>query len=287
MRLPIFHLDAFTTRPFAGNPAAVVPLERWLDDDLLLAVAAENALSETAFLVREAPGSASDARPAWAIRWFTTTVEVDLCGHATLAAGHVVLTRLQPGDEVTFQSRCAGPLAVRKEGAEREPDASVVGARYVLDFPARPAVPCEPTAALVAALGRRPVECLRGFDLVAVLRDEDEVRALAPDLSIVRTLDAEGLVVTAPGRAVDFVSRYFAPQAGLDEDPVTAAAHCALVPYWAARLGKAELEARQVSRRGGELRCQLRGTRVLLTGGVVPYLEGTIEVPGSFRSPRA
>jgi predicted PhzF superfamily epimerase YddE/YHI9 len=265
MRLPIFQLDAFTSRVFSGNPAAVCPLPRWLDDATMLAIAAENALSETAFLVHDASG--------WAIRWFTPAVEVDLCGHATLAAGHVVLSRLEPGaTEVRFRS-ASGMLAVRRDGA-----------RLALDFPSRPAAPCPPPEPLLRALrGRAPKECLAARDVVAVLGSEDEVVALAPDLAAVRELDALGLIVTAPGRDCDFVSRYFAPQAGVDEDPVTGSAHCTLAPLWAGRLGKTVMEARQVSRRGGELHVELLGDRVIIAGHVAPYLEGEIEVP----APRA
>ena len=261
MRLPIFQLDAFTSRVFSGNPAAVCPLERWLDDATMLAIAAENALSETAFVLRDGEG--------WAIRWFTPAVEVDLCGHATLAAGHVVLTRLAPDlDEVRFRS-ASGPLGVRRDGT-----------RLALYFPSRPPVPCEPPAALLRALrGRSPVECLRSRDVVAVLGSEDEVVALRPDLAAVAELDALGLIVTAASRSCDFVSRYFAPQAGISEDPVTGSAHSTLTPLWAARLGRTTLEARQVSARGGELHVELRGDRVIIAGNVAPYLEGEIEVP--------
>ena len=261
MRLRLFHVDAFAPRPFTGNPAAVVPLDGWLPDATLQAIATENNLSETAFVVREPTG--------WAIRWYTPTVEVDLCGHATLAAGHVVLSHLDPAaSEVTFATREAGPLTVRRQGD-----------LLALDLPAYPPERCPPPAALLRALGGlAPVECLFARDYLAVLASEADVRTLRPSLAAVAALDAQGLVVTAPGNEDDFVSRCFAPQAGLDEDPVTGSAHCALVPYWAARLGKTSLRARQLSRRGGELACELRGDRVSLAGRVRPYLEGTIEL---------
>ncbi len=256
-------MDAFASRPFAGNPAAVCPLARWLPDATLQAIAEENALSETAFLVCEAEG--------WAIRWFTPAVEVDLCGHATLASGFVVLTHLDPGtDAVTFASG-SGPLLVER-----------VGERFALTLPRRPAVPRAPTELLLRALGSAPAEALHGRDWMAVLRTEEEVRALAPDLAAVAALDAQGLIVTAPGAAgsgADLVSRYFAPQAGIDEDPVTGSAHCALVPYWSARLGKTSLLARQLSRRGGELACEDLGDAVRVVGAVAPYLRGTITLP--------
>jgi predicted PhzF superfamily epimerase YddE/YHI9 len=263
MRIPIFQLDAFASRVFSGNPAAVCPLPGWLDDATMLAIAAENALSETAFVVRDAAG--------WAIRWFTPTLEVDLCGHATLAAGHVVLTALDPAaSEVRFRSR-SGVLAVRRDGE-----------RLALDFPSRPAAPVEPPPALPRALRGATLDaCLAARDVIAVLGSEDEVAALSPDLAAVRELDAQGLIVTARGRSCDFVSRYFAPRAGIDEDPVTGSAHCTLAPLWASRLGKTVFEARQVSRRGGELHVELRGDRVIIAGRVAPYLEGHIEVPGS------
>lgn len=264
MKLRLFHVDAFAPRPFTGNPAAVVPLDGWLDDATLHAIAAENNLAETAFLVRGGGG--------WEIRWRTPTVEVDLCGHATLAAGYVVLTHLEPSaQEVTFATREAGPLTVRR-GADGE---------LRLDLPSRPPERCPAPPALLRALGGlSPEACLFARDYVAVLASEADVRALCPRLPHVCELDAQGLIVTAPGNEADFVSRYFAPQVGIDEDPVTGSAHCALVPYWAARLGRTELRARQLSARGGELGCELRGDRVSLGGRVQPYLEGWIEVSG-------
>ncbi|WP_242343746.1 PhzF family phenazine biosynthesis protein [Anaeromyxobacter terrae] len=262
MRIPIWQVDAFADRVFAGNPAAVCALDAWLPDETLRAIAAENALSETAFLVREGDG--------YAIRWFTPEVEVDLCGHATLAAGFVVLARLEPGRAaVTFRSR-SGPLGVAL---------GEVG-RLVMTLPRRPAVPIEPPELLLRALGRRPLATLRARDLVAVLESEDAVRAATPELAAVAALDAEGLAITAPGsRGADFVSRYFAPQAGLPEDPVTGSAHCTLAPYWAARLGRCRLLAHQVSRRGGVLECEVRDDAVVLAGRVAPYLAGELELP--------
>jgi predicted PhzF superfamily epimerase YddE/YHI9 len=237
-------------------------LPRWPADEVLQAVAAENNLSETAFLLRRADGD-------YDIRWLTPEVEVDLCGHATLASGWVVLERLEPGrDRVAFHTREAGRLQVARDGG-----------RLTLDLPARPAAPAAPPPALAAALGGPPPECWKSRDYLVPLPSEAEVRALRPDLDAVASLDALGLIVTAPGRGCDFVSRYFAPQAGVGEDPVTGSAHSTLAPFWAARLGKRELAARQVSRRGGELWCTLRGDRVLLAGEVAPYLEGLAEIP--------
>lgn len=261
MRVPIFQLDAFTDRRFAGNPAAVVLLEDFPDDALLQAVAAENNLAETAFLVPDGDGGR--------LRWFTPTVEVPLCGHATLAAGAVVLERLRPDlDEVVFAT-ASGPLTVARAGAG-----------YRIDLPARTvtAVPTPPE--LTAALGIAPVgTAVDGDNYLALLASADDVRRLAPDLGAVARLDRSGVVVTAAGDGpYDLVSRYFAPAKGIGEDPVTGGAHCALVPFWAARTGRVELRAFQASARGGELDCRLVGDRVHLSGGCVPYLEGHVEI---------
>jgi PhzF family phenazine biosynthesis protein len=261
MRVPIWQVDAFTDRVFGGNPAAVCPLDAWLPDETLGAIAAENNLSETAFLVKDGDD--------WAIRWFTPTVEVELCGHATLASAHVVFRHLEPWREaVTFRSQ-SGPLPVARGEA----------GLLVMTFPRRPATAVETPALVVQALGKTPRETWRARDHVAVLETEEEVRALAPDLRAVSALPGHGLVVTAPGRDVDFVSRYFAPQAGIPEDPVTGSAHCTLVPYWAARLAKRRLVAEQVSRRGGRLECEDRDDAVVIAGRAAEYLAGAIAVP--------
>ncbi|HET6439424.1 MAG TPA: PhzF family phenazine biosynthesis protein [Anaeromyxobacter sp.] len=262
MRIPLWQIDAFTDRVFSGNPAAVCLLERWLPDEALAAIAAENNLSETAFLVKE-PGG-------FRIRWFTPAYEVELCGHATLASAHLVLTRLLPGaGEVVFQS-LSGPLRVER----RE------GGLLSMTFPRSPPRPCPAPEALLRALGRPPSECHVARDLLAVLSSEVEVRTLEPDLAAVKELPGHGLLVTArastPG--LDFVSRYFAPKAGIPEDPVTGSAHCVLVPFWAERLGKTRLEAAQVSRRGGRLSCEDRKDAVVISGRAADYLEGQIEI---------
>jgi PhzF family phenazine biosynthesis protein len=261
MKLRLFQVDAFASRVFAGNPAAVVPLERWLDDRTLQAIATENNLSETAFIVGE--------KGDYHIRWLTPTDEVDLCGHATLASAWVVFHELERGrTEVSFRSQ-SGPLRV-----------TAGGDRLALDFPSRPPEPADATLeALARALGARPQAALSSRDAMAVYASEAEVRALAPDLAAVAALDRLGAIATAPGRDCDFVSRFFAPSMGIPEDPVTGSAHCTLVPYWAKRLGKTRLFARQVSARGGELWCEDRGDRVSIAGHCVKYLEGTIEVP--------
>ena len=258
-QIRLFHVDAFASAVFSGNPAAVCPLDRWLEEATMQAVAAENNLSETAFVVRD--------RDGWKIRWFTPTCEVDLCGHATLASGWVVFNRLDPGSaSVTFSSR-SGPLTVTRDGD-----------LLALDFPARPPEPCAAPPGLVEGLGLAPRDVLRARDLMAVYDREEDVRALAPDFARLAALDSLGVIVTAPGRDVDFVSRFFAPGHGVPEDPVTGSSHCTLIPYWAKRLGRTELRARQVSRRGGELTCALRGDRVRIAGRVVPYLEGMIAI---------
>jgi PhzF family phenazine biosynthesis protein len=259
MRLPIFQVDAFTSRVFAGNPAAVVPLAAWLPDLTLQAIAAENNLSETAFLV----GGAGE----YEIRWMTPLAEVDLCGHATLASAFVILTRIEPErTAVRFTSR-SGPLPVDRQGE-----------LLVLDFPARPPRPAAPPAGLAEALGRAPQSVLESRDLLAVYESEDEVRALRPDMARLEATGVHAVIATARGREADFVSRFFAPRLGVPEDPVTGSAHCTLVPYWADRLGRESLRALQVSARGGELLCERRGGRVRIAGRAVLYLEGSIEV---------
>ncbi len=262
MKLRLFQIDAFASRVFAGNPAAVVPLDTWIDDATLQGIATENNLAETAFLVG-GPGE-------YEIRWMTPAAEVDLCGHATLASAWVVFNVLEPGrTEVVFRSR-SGPLGVVAEGD-----------RLALDFPSRPPLPStERTGSLGDALGLTPFEALSSRDLMAVYEREEDVRELAPDMRKVAAFDVTGVIATAPGRDYDFVSRFFAPAFGIPEDPVTGSAHCTLVPYWAKRLGKTTLRARQISPRGGELFCELRGDRVAIAGRAVKYLEGEIEVPG-------
>jgi PhzF family phenazine biosynthesis protein len=261
MKLRLYQVDAFASRLFSGNPAAVVPLERWLDDPTLQAIAAENNLSETAFLV--------GGEGSYHIRWMTPEEEVDLCGHATLASAWVVFNEIEKGrTEVLFRSP-SGPLPVTAEDG-----------RLALDFPARPPAPAdESLPALAEALGARPLAALGSRDFLAVYEREDEVRALEPDMAKVAALDRMAVIATAPGRDCDFVSRFFVPSLGIPEDPVTGSAHCTLVPYWSKRLGKTSLFARQVSARGGELWCEDRGDRVTIAGRCVKYLEGTVELP--------
>jgi PhzF family phenazine biosynthesis protein len=261
MQIPIYQIDAFADRPFAGNPAAVCPLDAWLPDVVLQAIALENNLSETAFLVPLAGGG-------YHLRWFTPTVEVPLCGHATLASAHLLLNRLgAAGDSVAFETR-SGRLEVRRDGG-----------RLAMDLPADPPRPVAAPEGLAAALGTAPREVLKGRYWLARLSDEAAVRICRPDIGAVTRLDPGNLIVTAPGKDVDFVSRFFAPAAGVPEDPVTGSAHCLLTPYWAARLGKTRLTARQLSARGGDLVCELKGERVVLSGACAFYMEGRIELP--------
>ena len=259
MKLPIFQIDAFAEAPFQGNPAAVCPLDEWLPDDVLQCIAAENNLAETAFYVRR--------DGYYDLRWFTPTKEVDLCGHATLAAAHVLFAVGDlTGSRLTFQSR-SGPLYVFGEDDF-----------LTLDFPAQVGVPCEVPAGMVEALGARPSACYRAMDYMAIFESEAEIIAMTPDFRRLTALDLRGVIVTAPGKTSDFVSRFFAPNFGIDEDPVTGSAHCTLAPYWAARLNKSLMNARQLSKRRGTLRCRVEGERVFISGQTVAYLEGTIQI---------
>jgi PhzF family phenazine biosynthesis protein len=255
MQIPIYQVDAFTSQLFGGNPAAVCPLEDWLPDETMQAIAAENNLAETAFIVPRAG--------EFAIRWFTPAIEVSLCGHATLAAAHVVFEFIDPQRErVSFESQ-SGALHVTKRADVLE-----------LDFPAEVPVARPAAPALAAALAAEPVAVLHGRYPMAVFASEADVRAIEPDFQALS--EFRWVLVTAPGDDVDFVSRFFAPGAGIPEDPVTGSAHCMLIPYWAERLGKTELSARQVSKRGGELTCALRGERVTIAGTARTFLEGHI-----------
>ena len=259
MKLPLYQVDAFTNRLFGGNPAAVVLLESWLPDDVLAAIAAENNLAETAYVI---PGPG-----AMPLRWFTPKVEVDLCGHATLASADVLFRHRFPGQErLAFETRSGKLTVARRDGL------------LSMDFPSRPGRPVAVTEDLAAALGRRPREAYLARDLMAVFDAESDVRAIEPDLQRLWAIDAFAVIITAPGAEVDFVSRFFSPRAGIPEDPVTGSAHCTLIPYWAQRLDKTELTARQLSRRGGELYCALRGERVDIAGRAVEYLKGEITV---------
>ncbi len=262
MRLKQYQIDAFTTRLFQGNPAAVCPLERWLPDNLLKAVAAENNLSETAFFVPQGKG--------FHLRWFTPVAEVDLCGHATLAAAFVLFDIFgYPQQTLTFYTR-SGELRVKKgEGY------------FEMDFPAQPLQSCSAPPALIKGLGKEPLEVLCGEDYVAVFKTEADIRALVPNPLELEKLALRGVAVTSKGDTADFVSRFFAPKSGISEDPVTGSAHCALAPYWQGKLGKSRFVARQLSQRGGEVGCTVEGERVFLRSSAVKFMQGEIFIPAS------
>lgn len=265
MEAEIFHVDAFATRVFAGNPAAVVRLTSFPDDALLQAVARENNLPVTAFLVAE--------KTDWHLRWFTRAGELPLCGHGTIASAWVVSNRLDPGrSEMVFHTN-AGPLGVRRADE-----------RYAMDFPSRPPRPVAPLPSVAAAIGETPVELHHdGFNYMAVLDSAASVRRLKADVAAIERLQGtRGLIVTAAGDdGYDCVSRYFTPQQGVPEDAVTGSAHCALTPFWCARLGKQEIRAFQASPRGGEMICRIKGDRVELEGACAFYLEGTCRLSSS------
>jgi len=258
--LALYHIDAFADSVFRGNPAAVVPLECWLSDGVMQKIAAENNLSETAFFV--AVGGARRYR----LRWFTPKAEVKLCGHATLATAWLIFDRLAPkADRVDFET-LSGTLTVVRDGG-----------LLVMDFPALPGKTCPPPEKLVEGLRRQPRDVLIADKYVAVFDEAPEIAAVTPDFVALERL-GRGVAITAPGENCDCVSRYFAPHVGIPEDPVTGSVHCTIVPYWAARLGKRRIHARQASARGGELLCELAGDRVRLGGRAVLYLEGRITV---------
>ncbi|MDF7776182.1 PhzF family phenazine biosynthesis protein [Sphingomonas sp. AOB5] len=263
MKLPFVQIDAFADRPFTGNQAAVMPLDAWLDDAVLQAIAEENNLAETAFIIPDASGAAD-----YELRWFTPAVEVALCGHATLASGHYVLTGDPALERVTFRTRKAGILEVTREGDG-----------YAMALPAYPPEPTE-VPGLLAALGVTSGEVLRhanGYDLV-VLDNAEAVLALQPDFKALAAIGDTLNIVTAPGSETDVVSRVFAPAAGIDEDPVTGSAHSVLTPYWAARLGRERFTAFQASKRGGHVGCELAGDRVVLRGKCVTVIEGSFSL---------
>ena len=262
MTIPYYEVLTFTNRLLGGNPAGVCILSEWLPDGLMQNIAAENNLPETAFIIE---------RPHhYDLRWMTPTVEVDLCGHATVASAHIIFNSLgRRRDTVGFQSR-SGELTVDR-----------VDDRLVLDFPSQPARPCQPPPLLAKALGAQPAEIFKGGDYLAVFERQKDIAALTPDFTELATLGTRGVIVTAPGDDCDFVSRFFAPGVGIPEDPVTGSTHCALIPYWSKRLGKTSLHARQISLRGGELFCEDRGARVGIGGMALTYVEGTLNVPDS------
>jgi predicted PhzF superfamily epimerase YddE/YHI9 len=262
MRIPYYQINAFSSRAFGGNPAGVCLLDEWLPDVLMQQIARENDLAETAFVLKRTKDETH------ALRWFTPAIEIDLCGHATLATGFVLFSELgHAGDTISFATK-SGILKAARRGDIVE-----------LDFPSRPAIPCATPATLVRGFGCTPREVLKARDYMAVYETEEAVAALKPDMDELAKLDCLGIIATAPGKDCDFVSRFFAPRAGIPEDPVTGSSHCTLIPYWARRLGKSELHARQLSERGGELFVRDCGNRVAMGGHCAVYLRGELEVP--------
>jgi PhzF family phenazine biosynthesis protein len=259
MSIPLYIVDAFTDKPFSGNPAAVCPLNEWLDDSLLQSIAAENNLSETAFFVLKGDG--------YHLRWFTPVVEVPLCGHATLASAYVLFNHLGfAREEIVFET-VGGELRVRRKDD-----------LLLMNFPARDPQPVEAPEQLIQGLGLAPVEvCQSEETYLVVYENENIIQAVKPDFPVLEQLDNPDIIITAQGKTSDFVSRFFAPKVGVPEDPVTGSAHCTLIPYWAQKLNKNSLRAQQVSKRGGELFCENLGDRVQIGGKAVTYAVGEIK----------
>ncbi|MDH5613229.1 MAG: PhzF family phenazine biosynthesis protein [Gammaproteobacteria bacterium] len=259
MKLPIYQIDAFAEKTFEGNPAAVIPLHQWLDDDVMQAIAAENNLAETAFFVPVNDG--------FHIRWFTPDKEVKLCGHATLASAFVLFNLLAFDEETIKFDSLSGPLFVTQNGHF-----------LTLDFPSQVPQPCDLPEDLVKGLGKRPVECLSNEDFILVFENDSDVASIIPNHEHLKKVALRGVIVTAPSKDYDFVARVFAPKYGIAEDPVTGSAYTQLMPYWSKRLGMSKLKARQISLRGGNVFCELKTDRVLISGSAVKYLEGMIEI---------
>ncbi|QHD04927.1 PhzF family phenazine biosynthesis protein [Pseudomonas sp. R76] len=257
MKLDIYQVDAFSQQPFGGNPAAVCPLTEWLPDEQLQNIAAENNLSETAYFVPRGD--------FYELRWFTPEVEVDLCGHATLAAAWVLIHQLADAPEVLRFATRSGELRVTRNGDE-----------LAMDFPAKQPQPCEPPSGLLNALGIEHAEVFAADDYIVLVDDEAQIAALTPDFARLKGLPKRGIAVTAKSTRLDFVSRWFGPNVGVNEDPVTGSAHTSLAPFWAERLGKSILTAEQGGKRRGQLRCELKGDRVIISGHAVLYLQGVI-----------
>ena len=256
-KLKLYQIDAFTQETFKGNPAAICPLETWLDDESMQNIAAENNLSETAFFVKEGEN--------FHLRWFTPLAEVDMCGHATLAAAFVIFTYLEhPEEEIRFDTR-SGLLKVRK-----------VENKFIMDFPLQKLEKCDVPSALIEAFDILPIACYKAMDYVLVFENEHDIIHACPDMQKLKELDLRGLIITAQSQKYDFVTRFFAPKYGIDEDPVTGSAFTQLVPYWSKVLKKEAFHAKQVSKRGGEVFCEIKGERVLLAGYAVSFFEGTI-----------
>lgn len=259
MRIPIYQVDAFTNKQFGGNPAAVCPLEQWIDDELMQKIAAENNLSETAFFVKK------DSE--YELRWFTPKGEIDLCGHATLGTSYIIFNYIDKNaSSVKFNTK-SGILEVSKDGN-----------LLTMIFPSREAEKCEAPEALIKGLGKTPVEVYKARDYMAVFEKEEDILNLQLNMEELKKLDSVGVIVTAKGNEVDFVSRFFAPKLGVNEDPVTGSSHCTLIPYWSKVLNKKELNDLQLSERKGKLYCADLGDKVRISGEVALYLEGNILV---------
>jgi len=259
MKLPIYQIDAFSNKVFGGNPAAVCPLDSWLSDDLLQNIARENNLSETSFFVEQ--------NGEFHIRWFTPTIEVDLCGHATLASAYVIFNILgHKNNKIIFQSK-SGALSVCREENWLK-----------MDFPSTSPSICKIPNQIVEAFGKSPIEVLKSNDYIAVYENEKEILSISPNFNILKDLDGRGVVITSKGKSSDFVSRFFAPKCGVNEDPVCGSAHCSLTPYWSNRLNKTKLLAKQLSARGGLIKCELIGNRVLISGQATMYSEGVLHI---------
>ncbi len=262
MKIPIYQIDAFTEKVFGGNPAAVIPLDQWIETDTLQAIALENNLPETVYFV--------DKKDHFEIRWFTPELEMDLCGHATLAGAYVIFHHLSyDADSILFRS-ASGALTVSRDGD-----------LITLDFPSRPGTWVDPPQALVKGLGGIPLQVLKSRDYLVIYASESEISTIEPDYNLLNQLDygTGGIIISAPGDSVDFVSRFFSPGSVIKEDPVTGSAHCTLIPYWRDKLGKSTLHARQISGRGGELFCVDAGDRVKISGRAKTYLIGAITLP--------
>jgi PhzF family phenazine biosynthesis protein len=259
-QLTLYQIDAFAENLFEGNPAAVIPLREWLTDELMQNLAAENNLSETAFFVA--------AKEGYHIRWFTPCYEVDLCGHATLASAFVIFNHLGfSGKAINFQSK-SGLLKVEKKGNQ-----------YELDFPVQKVTVCDTTAEIINTFGKSPKQSFEAEDYLLVFDDEDFVRSVTPDFEAIRKLDKRAVIITARSKSYDFVSRFFIPEYGINEDPVTGSSFTSLAPYWASVLNKKKFKARQVSARGGNVNCELVGDRVKISGTAVDYMKGVITIP--------
>ena len=259
MKIPLYQIDAFASKLFEGNPAAVCPLDEWLPDEIMQSIAEENNLSETAFFVPKGNG--------FHIRWFTPASEVDLCGHATLAAAYILFNTLgYKKDKIEFDSK-SGILTVTKDNEW-----------LVMDFPAQPPVSCDIPEEIIKAFNIEPIECLKSEDFIVVFEREIDIESAHPDFGQLIKLDLRGVIITAKSSRYDFVARFFAPKYGIPEDPVTGSAYTQLAPYWVSKIGPKRFSVKQMSSRGGELTCELVGDRVLISGRAVKYLEGTIKI---------